>query len=399
MIYLLSTADGQNQILLTLFIMLAAAKLMAEVFERLRQPAVVGEILAGVIIGPSVLGWITPTEITSTLAEIGVIFLLFTVGLETKPASIFRVGKRALLVALMGVVIPFLAGWLLMKAWGGSGLESMFLGTAMVATSVGITARVLSAMGKLNALTSRIILGAAVIDDILGLMILAVVTSLAVGGVNYLSIITTALLAVGFTAFMVLIGAPVMKRMAPRIEKLQGNHSLLVSALLLCLGISVAAAYVGVAAIVGAFLAGMAFAEVAEERATIHKQMSGVTEFLVPFFLVNIGMQLKLEIFRDPSVIAFAVLVTVIAVITKLVGCGAGAWGLGWRRVGQVGMGMVPRGEVGIVVAQIGMGMAVISDSLYGVVLMMAVTTTLIAPPFLRILFASEKAAHTTASA
>ncbi len=151
----------------------------------------------------------------------------------------------------------------------------MFMGTAMVATSVGITARVLSTMGVLGALTSRIILGAAVIDDILGLMILAVVSSLAIGPVNYLSIIATAFLAVGFTAFMVLVGAPVVKRVAPRIENLRGSQALFVSALLLCLGISVAALYVGVAAIVGAFLAGMAFAEVAEERTTMHKQMSG----------------------------------------------------------------------------------------------------------------------------
>lgn len=394
--YLLAAIEGQDKVLLTLFMMLAAAKLMAEIFERLRQPAVVGEILAGVIIGPSVFGWVAPNEITGTLAEIGVIFLLFTVGLETKPASIFQVGRRALIVAVLGVVTPFLAGWLLMKAWGGSGLESMFLGTAMVATSVGITARVLSAMGKLNALTSRIILGAAIIDDILGLIILAVVSSLAIGPANYLSIIVTALLAIGFTTFVVLVGAPVVKRVAPKIENLQGSESLFVGALLLCLGISVAASFIGVAAIVGAFLAGMAFAEVAEERPTMHKQMSGVTEFLVPFFLVNIGMQLKLGIFRDPSVVAFAALVTLIAVITKLVGCGAGAWGLGWRRIGQVGMGMVPRGEVGIVVAQIGIAIAVISDSLYGVVLMMAVATTLIAPPFLRVLFASERAGTKT---
>ena len=394
--YLLTAIEAQDKVLLTLFIMLASAKLMAELFERLRQPAVVGEILAGVLIGPSVFAWVAPTDITGTLAEIGVIFLLFTVGLETKPASIFRVGKRALIVAVLGVVTPFLAGWLLMKAWGGSGLESMFLGTAMVATSVGITARVLSAMGKLNAFTSRIILGAAVIDDILGLIILAVVSSLSIGPANYLSIIVTALLAIGFTTFVVLVGAPVVTRVAPKIEKLHGGESLFVGALLLCLGISVAASYIGVAAIVGAFLAGMAFAEVAEERPTVHKQMSGVTEFLVPFFLVNIGMQLKLGIFRDPSMVVFAVLVTLIAVVTKLVGCGAGASGLGWRRIGQVGMGMVPRGEVGIVVAQIGIAMAVISDSLYGVVLMMSVATTLIAPPFLRVLFASEGAGTKT---
>lgn len=273
----------------------------------------------------------------------------------------------------------------------------MFLATAMVATSVGITARVLSTMGVLNALTSRIILGAAVIDDILGLMILAVVSSLTIGAVNYLSIIMTGFLAVGFTTFVVLVGAPVVRRVTPKIENLRGSRALFVSALLLCLGISLAAVYVGVAAFVSAFLAGMAFAEVAEERPTMLKQMSGVTEFLVPFFLVNIGMQLKLEIFRDRSIIAFAVLVTLVAVITKLLGCGAGAWGLGWRRVGQVGMGMVPRGEVGIVVAQIGLGMAVISDSLYGVILIMVVATTLIAPPFLRILYAPE-IASTSAS-
>ncbi len=390
--FLGAAVEGHTKVLLALFIMLASAKIVAELFERLRQPSAVGEILAGILIGPSVLGWITPSAITDTLAEIGVIFLLFTVGLETKPASIFRVGKRAAVVAVLGVLAPFLGGWLLMKAWGGSGTESLFVGTAMVATSVGITAHVLSTMGVLDTLTSRIILGAAVIDDILGLMILAVVSSLALGSINYLSIITTALLAVGFTAFVVLVGAPVVKRVAPRIENKRGGRALFVSSLVLCLGISVAAAYVGVAAIVGAFLAGMAFAEVAEDRPTMHKQMTGVTDFLVPFFMVNIGMQLKLEIFRDSSILLFAGLVTLVAMITKLVACGAGAWGMGWRRVGQVGMGMVPRGEVGIVVAQLGLAMAVINDSIYGVVLLMSIATTLIAPPFLRSLYASESA-------
>lgn len=269
----------------------------------------------------------------------------------------------------------------------------MFLGTAMVATSVGITARVLSTMGVLNSQTSRIVLGAAVIDDILGLMILAVVSSLAVGPINYLSIFTTAGLAIAFTAFVVLIGAPVVRRVAPRIENLRFSHALFISALILCLGISVAATYIGVAAIVGAFLAGMAFADVAEQRPTMHKEMSGVTEFLVPFFLVNIGMQLQLSVFSDSGVVIFAIIVTVVAVLTKLLGCGAGAKGLGWKKMGQVGMGMVPRGEVGIVVAQIGLAIGVISGWLFGVVLMMAVATTMIAPPFLRMLYAKEKPA------
>jgi Na+:H+ antiporter len=373
--------------------MFAAAKFMAEVFERLRQPAVAGEILAGVLIGPSLLNLAAPSEITGILAEIGVIFLLFNVGLETRPAAIFKVGKSAALVAVLGVIIPFLSGWFLMRAWGSTSVESLFVGTALVATSVGITARVLSGMGLLDAPTARIILGAAVIDDILGLLVLAIVSSLAAGEFNYVEILTTAALAIGFTSFLALVGAPVVTRVAPRADRLRTSHGMFIFGLVLCLGLSVAAAFIGVAAIIGSFLAGTILAEAAEGRPTLHRQINGVTEFLVPFFLVNIGMQLKLDVFLSSSVIVLCVLVTVIAVATKLLGCGLGAINLGLKRAAQVGMGMVPRGEVGIIVAQIGLTLAVIGPELYGVVLFMAVVTTLISPPFLKLLYSGEPAA------
>ena len=392
--FLAATIGQETKVLLTLFIMLLSAKLMAELFERLRQPAVAGEILAGVLIGPSLLNLAAPTEITSILAEIGVIFLLFNVGLETKPAAIFKVGKQAALVAVLGVVVPFLGGWLLMRAWGSNSIEALFVGTAMVATSVGITARVLSGMGLLDAPTARIILGAAVIDDILGLLVLAVVSSLAAGTVNYLEIFTTAALAIGFTVFIALVGAPVVTRVAPSVDRLRSGHGMFVLGVVLCLGLSVAAAYIGVAAIIGSFLAGMALAEAAEDHPNMHRQINGVTEFLVPFFLVNIGMQLRLDVFRSSSVIALCVLVTLVAVVTKLLGCGLGAFNLGIKRAAQVGMGMVPRGEVGIVVAQIGLSLVVIGPELYGIVLFMAIATTLIAPPFLKLLYAGEAAAQ-----
>ncbi len=393
--YILAAAtDDNTRVLLTLFLMLVAAKVLGELFERLRQPAVAGEILAGIIIGPSVLGWTTPSEITSILAEIGVIFLLFTVGLETKPASIFKVGMRAAVVAVLGVIVPLIGGWLLMKAWGSTNIEALFVGTAMVATSVGITARVLSRLGLLDAPTARIILGAAVIDDILGLIVLAIVSSIAAGTVNYVELLTTAGLAIGFTAFVALIGAPVVTRVAPSVERMRSGQGIFLFGLVLCLGLSVAASYIGVAAIVGAFLAGMAVSEAAEDNPAMHKQMSGVTEFLVPFFLVDIGMQLRLDVFRSSTVIALCLLVTLVAIVTKLIGCGLGALNLGMRRAAQVGVGMVPRGEVGIIVAQIGLSMAVIGDELYGVVLFMAVATTLIAPPFLKLLYKNELAAR-----
>lgn len=390
----LAASVEHASVLLALLIMLAAAKIMAEVFERLRQPAVVGEILAGIIIGPSLLNWVQSSEFITILAEIGVIFLLFNVGLETKPQAILAVGKRAFIVAVAGVVIPFIAGYLIALWWDGSTIEAMFIGAALVATSVGITARVLGSLGLLDAPTARIILGAAVIDDILGLLILSVVSSFSKGSVDYYELAKTAGLAVFFTLFVVFVGARLVTRLAPTIEKLHISKPFFNAGLILCLGLSLAAGYIGVAAIIGAFLAGMTLAEATEDNRKMHKMMSGITEFLVPFFLVNIGMQLDLRIFQEWSAIVLALIVTVVAVLTKFVACGLGAYGLGWRRSAQVGVGMVPRGEVGIVVAQIGLGLAVISPQFFAAVLFMAIATTLIAPPFIKILFAGEAAAE-----
>jgi Kef-type K+ transport system membrane component KefB len=339
-----AAAMDHTGVLLALFIMLGAAKLMAEVFERLRQPAVVGEILGGVLIGPSVLGWVAPSDLISVLAEIGVIFLLFTVGLETKPQTIFAVGRRAAIVAVLGVALPFVAGYLMAIMWDGSFVEAMFIGAALVATSVGITAPVLSSMGLLDLETSRIILGAAVIDDILGLSILSLVSAVSRGSVSVSGIVITALSAVAFTAFVALIGSRLMTRLSPAIEHLRLSKPFFNLGILLCLGLSFAAIYVGVAAIIGAFLAGMALSEATEDNRRMHDLTSGVTEFLVPFFLVNIGMQLDLAIFKDLSGVVLAVALTVVALITKFVGCGLGAWGMTRREMAQIGVGMIPRG-------------------------------------------------------
>lgn len=385
----MASAEG-GKLLLTLFAMFVAAKLAAEIFERLRQPAVAGEILAGIIIGPSALHLVEPSDLTGALAEIGVIFLLFLVGLETKPADIFRVGVRATWVAVLGVIVPFIFGFLTIKAWDGHQIEAVFTGAAMVATSVGITARVLGQMGLLSLDVSRIILGAAVIDDILGLLILAVVSSMAKGNVNYAEILTTAGLAVGFTLIVILVGAKTVNRIRPRVEKLRVGQSQLVFGLSLCLGLALVATFIQVAPIIGAFLAGMALSESTEGTDTPH-QVEAVTEFLLPFFLTNIGMQLKLDAFLNRQTIILALIITFLAVISKIIGCGLASLQLGRKKALQVGMGMVPRGEVGIVVAQIGLSLHAVSDAVFGVVLFMAVASTLIAPPFLVRLFKDEK--------
>jgi Kef-type K+ transport system membrane component KefB len=378
-------------VLLSLFLMLAAAKTLAEIFERLRQPAVVGEILAGVLIGPGLLGWVAPSDFINILAEIGVIFLLFNVGLQTRPKAIFDVGPRAFLVGVFGILLPFAAGYVIAVWWGGSFAEAMFIGAALVATSVGITARVLGGMGLLDTETARIILGAAVIDDILGLIILSLVSGLSQGSVSYGEIAKTAGAAILFTAFVAVVGSRLITRFTPAVSRLHLDKPFFNLGLILCLGLSVASIYAGIAAIVGAFLAGMALAEATEANDKMHHRTSGVTEFLVPFFLVNIGMQLNLSVFRSSSNMLLAVIITVVAIVTKFAGCSLGAWGMSRREMAQIGVGMVPRGEVGIVVAQIGLGLGFIDQSFFAAVLFMAVATTLIAPPFIKILFAEPK--------
>ena len=388
----LAVAD-HGQILLALFIALLAAKLAAELFERIRQPAVVGEIIAGIIIGPTVLNLVQPTEVLAALAEIGVIFLLFTVGLETRPSDIFKVGRTATIVAVLGVVVPFVAGWGLLSLWPGhSWIEATFLGAAMVATSVGITARVLSGMGLITAQASRVILAAAVIDDVIGLLVLAVVSSLATGRVNYLSIGLIAGLAIAFTLLLVVFGTRVVNRVKRPIGNLKIDHSLLMFALVMCFGLAAVANLIGIAGIVGAFLAGVALSE-ATDGTKLHQQSQALTEFTTPFFLVAIGMKLNVAVFRSADVVMLSIVVIVLAIVTKFIGCGLGAARMGRRRAIQVGVGMVPRGEVGIVVAQIGLALAAVSDAIYGVVLAMAVITTLAAPPLIKLAFANEPAA------
>src|SRR6185503_2304280 len=276
---MLLAVGEHGEVLLTLFIALVAAKLAAELFERIRQPAVVGEIIAGILIGPSVLNLIQPTQVLDALAEIGVIFLLFTVGLETRPSDIFKVGRTATVVAVLGVIVPFLAGWGLLSLWPGySWIEAAFLGAAMVATSVGITARVLSGMGLITADASRVILAAAVIDDVIGLPVLAVVSSLAAGRVNYISIGLIALMAVAFTLIVVAFGSRVINRHKERIDNLRINHSLLMFALVLCFGLAVVANLIGIAGIIGAFLAGVALSEATDDT-RLHQQSQALTEF------------------------------------------------------------------------------------------------------------------------
>jgi Kef-type K+ transport system membrane component KefB len=372
--------------MLTIF---AAAKLLAELFERFGQPGIVGEILAGVLIGPSALGWIAPNELLTSLSDIGVMFLLFRVGLEVKPAELLKLGGTATIVAACGVVVPFIMGWALLSLWGQPGMEAVFVGAAMVATSVGITAQVLSSKGLLQERASQIILAAAVIDDVLGLLVLATVSAMAKGKINLLEISLTLGLAIAFVVIIATMGNRAVSNLMPKIqESMQVAEAEFALAVILLLTLSVMAVYVGVAAIVGAFFAGMALSGTVGQR--VHDLSHGASELLVPFFLAGIGLHVDLGAFHDVSTILLAVILLFLACISKFIGCGLSALPLGRSDALKIGVGMIPRGEVGMVVAQIGLTMGVISQNIYGVVVFMAVATTLVAPPLLKIAFAAS---------
>lgn len=393
-------------VLLDIFIIFLAAKVAGELFDRLNQPPVVGELLAGMVIGPHMLGLLgTPdpllvrlfhdaptarealTTIYDVLAEVGAIVLLFFVGLETRVHEIVMVGLRAAAVGVAGMVLPFVLGVLLVAYTGGSNEQAMFLGAAMVATSIGITARVLSDLGATRTREARIILGAAVIDDILGMIVLAVVAGLgASGSASAGHVVVIAAEAIVFTGFVALIGTRVVRRYSLHLQVLRARNAPFVVAMAVCLGLAVAASYVGLAAIIGAFLAGMVFAET-RERGDLLRSVEPVYDLLVPFFFVVAGAQVDPSVFLDGRLAGLALGVTVLAIIGKVVGCGVGAWGLGARSMGIVGAGMVPRGEVGIIVASIGLSLNAISGQIFSVVVTMSILTSLMVPSTLKWLY------------
>lgn len=376
----------QLKLPLAMLVIFGSAKLLDEVFERLHQPGIVGQILAGIVIGPSVLGWMRPTTFLSRLADLGVMFLLFRVGLEIKSSDLLKAGPRATFVAVSGVVVPFFAGWGLLSLWGKTRIESIFVGAALVATSVGITAQVLAAKGLLQQKASKIILGAAVIDDILGLLVLALVSSVAKGRINVLELVLTALFAIGFTLVVIKWGTAAVGRILPRLnQQLRAGEAQFNAAVVLMFGLSVLSVYAGVAAIIGAFFAGMMLSDSVEHR--VHDLTQGVAELLVPFFLAGIGLHFNVSTFSSSRTILLTLLIVLVAVFSKFVACGLASLRLGRTTALRVGVGMIPRGEVGMVVAQIGLSLGVIAQGIYDAVVFMSIATTLIAPPLLSMVY------------
>ena len=387
--------------------MLVVAKLCGELFERLRQPAVLGELVAGILLGNFVILGFTRAETLKTdatvaaLAEFGVIILLFEVGLESDLREMIEVGWSSLLVAILGVVAPFFLGWAVSAFFlpDEPTLVHIFIGATLCATSVGITARVFKDLGKLNTREARIILGAAVIDDVLGLLILAIVAGAirAAGTGAALSLFDVGVIALKSVAFLVgsiAVGHFMMPRMLRGAGRLETRGVLLTLAISFCLVLAWAAAKVGLAPIVGAFAAGLILDEVhykptgGRKERDLHDLLQPVSTVLVPIFFVLMGLKVDLRLFTRVDILGSAIALTLAAIIGKQI-CALGVVERGINRL-AVGLGMIPRGEVGLIFAGIGATLMlpsstgerlpVVSSAIFGAVVIMVIITTLITP-------------------
>lgn len=367
---------------------LAGAKLFGELAERVGQPAVLGELLAGILLGPSVLGLVPLADSIFELAEIGVVLLLFEVGLETNLEDLVRVGAPAMSVALAGMVLPFAGGYAVTLALGHGSLTATFVGAALTATSIGITARVLSELGVLKTREGQIILGAAVADDVLGLVILAVVAKIAGGGRLEASVVLkSTALAIGFLAVAVAVGIPLGRRLIHVVGSAKVRGVLGAMAVAFALLVAWAAKKADSAPIVGAFAAGMALART-NRRHDIESAVKPVVDIFAPVFFVYVGAAVNVQLL-NPAVpenrpaLLLGLLLTAVGFLGKFA-AGFCAWGKVRRSF--IGAGMVPRGEVGLIFASVGLDSGALSEPVFVSVLVAVFLTTFVAPPLLKIL-------------
>ncbi len=394
------------RLFLVLAAMLIGAKLLGELAERIGQPAVLGELVAGVLLGAGVLG-VVPTEgpaagVVHVLAQLGVLLLLFEIGLETDLREMFRVGPASLAVATVGVVVPFALGfayWAYVPhaeavASGDRITQGIFIGATLTATSVGITARVLSDLRRMSSREARIIIGAAVIDDVLGLVILSVVSGMASGAaVSMFGVAGTFGVAVGFLAVAVVAGRFLMPRLFDVVVRMRVRYVLLVFAVAFALALSATAAVAGSALIIGAFAAGLILSGT-NQFDTIEREVKPVASLFTPIFFVSIGSAVDLRLL-DPTnpgsrgTLVIAGVLIALAIGGKIVAGWAAPW-VPFRRL-VVGVGMVPRGEVGLIFADIGRRSGVLGEEIFGAVLLMVMVTTFVAPPALKALFGPDR--------
>lgn len=369
--------------LLDILLILVAAKAGAEISERIGIPAVIGEITAGLLLGPSLLGWVETTESIALLAEIGVILLLLQVGMEMDLREMGKVGGASLGVAFAGIAAPFALGYGVATAFGHGGSTALFLGAALTATSVGITARAFGDLRILSSTESRIVLGAAVADDVLGLVILTVVVRVVdEGTLDVMVALRVLAVALAFLVVATVLGlriAPPVFRWIQR--SATGTGTLLIGAVSFTLALALLAGEADLAPIIGAFVAGLALGRT-KQAERIERDLNPLANLFIPIFFVQVGLQVDVKAMIRPSVLGLAGALLAVAVIGKVVA----GWAVGRTPVDRllVGIGMIPRGEVGLIFATLGLANGVLDDDLYAAMLVVVLVTTIVTPGLIR---------------
>lgn len=377
-----------HNILLQIAVMLIAAKVGGEICERwLKQPAVLGEIVFGVLVGVSCMRVIDGADpILVQMAEIGGVLLLFEVGLETDVDELFRVGFAAMWVAVVGVCLPFLLGFAVMRALHYETMQAIFVGAALTATSVGITARVFSDLRMLQSEEARIVLGAAVIDDVIGLIILAAVSGMAVTKeVSWSGIGKLTLLAIAFLVGAIVIGTKTAPYIFTFLSRMRTRAAISSGAVILCLIMASMAETVRLAPIVGAFAAGIILAK-AEHKLHFERRVKSIADIFIPIFFVMMGARMQVQLFNPVTSSGRATLLIGLALLAvgtlgKVLG---GLTLPGKFKRLTIGIGMIPRGEVGLIFASIGLSAGVISPQLYAAIILVVILTTFVTPPLLK---------------
>ncbi len=380
-----------EHLLAVLVATILATKLLGEVAQRLNQPSVLGELLAGVLLGASLFGILDPSDpVVHALAEIGILVLLFEIGLHTDLRSLVGVGKSAIVVGVVGVVLPFVAGYLVAHALGLGMIPAIVAGAALTATSIGISARVLSDLGQLDTPEGQIVLGAAVLDDVVGLIILSVVTGLAAGeGVTLLGVGTTTAIAVGFIVAALVVGSVLVPPIFHVVAQIQTTGALGLIALAFAFLLAWLASISGSAMIIGAFAAGLVLHRTPQRHA-IEAKVTTLGHFFVPIFFASVGAAVDVRSLANLETILVGGALIVVGVVGKFASGFAPVWFTGSKSL--IGVAMIPRGEVGLIFAQMGLSTGALDVSLFSAITLMVMVTTFMAPPLLGRIAAKRQA-------
>lgn len=378
-----------GQLLASLVVIYVASKIGGELALRLKQPAVLGELVAGLVVGVSGFRLVNPEQpVLVLLAQVGVTLLLFEVGLDSNLRSLFKVGSQALAVALVGMLLPFGLGYGVIKFAGATNLVSVFVGASMTATSIGISAKVLTDLGYLQRTEGKIILGAAVFDDILGVVLLSVVSGIAGGTtlepLKVLQIVGT---SIGFLVGAIVIGKLAMPFFLRVVRTLQTRGDLLTASLVFAFTLAFLAEQLGSAAIIGAFAAGLVLAET-DKRCDLEARVHPVTDFFLPIFFITVGAGVNLALLGNQQALFLATALTLTAVLGKLM-CGYATFGTQANKL-AIGAGMVPRGEVGLVFASVGLDTGILSGVNHTAVVITVILTTFLGPVLLNLVLKSR---------